>query len=83
MTSESILDQLGRLFLPFGNCSWNVLNNIAIKDAQFILALVYRNPVIDSYLHLVCRHLPIYRLTDRTCLNKATKLIVQLYKQPL
>ena len=60
MTSESILDQLGRLLIPLGNCLWNILNNIAIKDAQFILALVYRNPVVDCYLHLVCRCLSVY-----------------------
>jgi len=35
LTSESILGQLGRLFIPFGHCSWNILNNIVIKDAQF------------------------------------------------
>jgi len=33
------------------------------KRRSVLLALVYRNPVIDCYLHLVCRYLPIYRLT--------------------
>jgi len=35
MTSESIMGQLGLLFIPFGNYSWNVLNNIVAKDDQF------------------------------------------------
>jgi len=35
VTSESILDQSGQLFIPFGNCSWKVLNNAVTKDAQF------------------------------------------------
>jgi len=30
------------------------------KRRSVLLALVYRNPVIDCYLHLVCRYLSIY-----------------------
>jgi len=48
-----------------------------------LLALVCRNTVVDCHLHLVCRCLSIYRFAVVMCLNKATKLIVQLYKQPL
>jgi len=30
------------------------------EGRSVLLALVYRNPVIDCYLHLVCRYLSIY-----------------------
>jgi len=41
------------------------------KGRSVLLALVYRNPVIDCYLHLVCRYLSIYRFTVIICLNKS------------
>jgi len=81
LTSEPILGQLGRLFIPFRNCLWNILNNHSDKRRSVLVAPFYRNPLIDCYLHLVCRHLSIYRLSVRICSNKATKLIVHFALQ--
>jgi len=61
LTSEPILGQLGRLFIPFGNCSWNAPNCHGDKRQSVLLALFRRIPVVDCHSHPVCRCLSVCR----------------------